>query len=176
MTDPRTDGAVPSRAERWLRWLSLALPEPEAPRTGWGVLLLLSLQLLSLGVFVRVVRASLGPMVKNPAPPAIPQSTSMTRYGMTEERRREVFRELAEAEVSERRRAIEQNTWGGHAWSREDDLGYVQRARAREVAARYGLSLSQMYLVLDEGIRQRWPGPDGQPLRGTSEPINLRTE
>jgi hypothetical protein len=161
----------------WLRaWLDRALPDPGAPRAAWGVVLLLSLQALSIAAFVRVARTALGPMVRNPAPPAIPQPTSMTRFGMTEDRRREVFRELADAEFSERRRAIEQHTWGGHAWSREDDLGYVQRARAREVAARYGLSLSQMYLVLDEGIRQRWPGPDGQPLRGTSEPINLRTE
>jgi hypothetical protein len=179
--------AVISPTERASRALALAwrsardhvsrsLPAPGVPRSALGVALLVTVQLLSLFALSKSVKKALGPMVRNPAPPAIPQPTSMMRFGMTEDRRREVFRELAEAEVTERRRAIEQNTWGGHAWSREDDLGYVQRARAREVAARYGLSLSQMYLVLDEGIRRRWLAPDGEPLRGTSEPINLRTE
>jgi hypothetical protein len=69
-----------------------------------------------------------------------------------------------------------QNSWGGHAWSREDDLGYVLRQRAREAGQRYGLSITHAYLVFDEGIRQRWPGPDGQPLPATTSPLSLRTE
>ena len=149
-----------------------------APLTRSPIVLVLVLcaNAMGLAVLVRTVRATLGPMYRTPAPRPVPQPTSMERFGMTETIRREIFAELADAEVNERRRAITMNTWGGHAWSREDDLGYVQRARAREVAQRYRVSLSQVFLVLDEGIRRRWPGPDGLPLRGTSEPISLRRE
>ncbi|MDP3274651.1 MAG: hypothetical protein Q8Q09_05605 [Deltaproteobacteria bacterium] len=153
-----------------------ALPAAQVPRSRATVLLFLTAQACAFAFFIKTVRTTLVPLVKTPEPPRIPAPTSMTRFGMTEELRRAVFRELAEAEFNERNRAITQNTWGGHAWSREDDLGYVQRARGREVASRYNLSLTQVYLVLDEGIRSRWPGIDGQPLVPTTEPLNLRTE
>ena len=39
---------------------------------------------------------------------------------------------------------------------------------------RYGLTMSQVYLILDEGIRGRWPGPDGQPLDPHTVPLNPR--
>jgi len=151
-------------------------PEPSIPRSSLALLLIVCANIIGVGALYRTGKRIFAPMLREPEPPPIPQRTSMERFGMTETVRREVFRELADAEINERRRAITMNTWGGHAWSREDDLGYVQRARAREVAARYHLSLTQMYLVLDEGIRNRWPGPDGQPLRATSEPISLRSE
>lgn len=153
-----------------------AAPQPEIPRSALALVLIVCVNVVGVAALVRTTKQILAPMWREPAPQPVPQRTSMERFGMTETVRREVFRELADAEINERRRAITMNTWGGHAWSREDDLGYVQRARAREVAARYHLSLTQMYLVLDEGIRHRWPGPDGQPLRATSEPISLRSE
>lgn len=151
-------------------------PEPSVPRSALALVLIVCANIIGVAALYRTSKRIFAPMLHEPEPPPIPQRTSMERFGMTETVRREVFRELADAEINERRRAITMNTWGGHAWSREDDLGYVQRARAREVAARYHLSLTQMYLVLDEGIRNRWPGPDGQPLRATSEPISLRSE
>jgi hypothetical protein len=148
----------------------------EKPRSRAGVVLLLAAQVVALVVFYRQAKQTLGPLIRTPALPTIPAPTSMTRFGMTETVRREIFRELAESEIAERQRAISQNTWNGHAWSRFDDLGYVQRARGRELALRYSVSLTQVYLVLDEGIRERWPGPDGQPLSALVEPLQLRTE
>lgn len=155
--------------DHWIEGRSL-------PRSPLAIVLVVGANLMGVAVLVRTVRSTLGPMYRSPAPLPVRQPTSMERFGMTETVRREIFAELADAEVNERRRAVTMNTWGGHAWSREDDLGYVQRARARDVALRYRVSLSQVFLVLDEGIRRRWPGPDGQPLRGTSEPISLRSE
>jgi hypothetical protein len=152
------------------------LPDPVLPRSASGVLLLLTCQLLSIGVFWRVAEDTLGSLFRTPAPAAIPAASSTTRFGIPEDRRREIFRMLAECENRERQRAISQNTWHGHAWSRDDDLGWYIRTEARKLAGRFGISLSQVYLVFDEGIRERWPGPDGQPLRATTAPINLRTE
>ncbi len=151
-------------------------PATSLPKSALALVVVFVMNVVGVAVLWRTARRTVGPMLRVAEPTPIPQRTPTTRFGMTEAMRREVFRELADAEVNERRRALTLNTWGGHAWSREDDLGYVQRARAREVAGRNRLSLAQVYLVLDEGIRARWPGPDGQPLRGTSEPISLRSE
>ncbi|MCA9588832.1 MAG: hypothetical protein KC657_26130 [Myxococcales bacterium] len=96
------------------------------------------------------------------------------RYGMKLALRKAIFAELAAAEKAQRERAVAQNTWHGHAWSREDDRGYQERALAQSLATRHGLSLSQVYLILDEGIRDKWPGPDGEPLIATTPPQDPR--
>jgi hypothetical protein len=96
------------------------------------------------------------------------------RYGMKLAQRKAIFAELAAAEKAQRDRAIAQNTWHGHAWSREDDRGYQERALAQSLATRNGLSLTQVYLILDEGIRDKWPGPDGAPLIATTPPQDPR--
>jgi hypothetical protein len=159
-----------------IAYIAGTLPEPKVKTSAPGILVLVACQLVSIGVFWRVAGATLGSLFRTPPPAEIPAASSTTRFGIPEDRRREIFRLLAESENKERQRAISQNTWRGHAWSREDDLGWVQRTEARRLASRFGLSLSQIYLVFDEGIRERWPGPDGQPLRATTAPINLRTE
>lgn len=157
-------------------YIERSLPETRLPRSRAGLALYAAAQVLAFAVFVRVAREALLPLLRTPPLTPVPAQTSMTKFGLTDADRREIFRELAESEIGERQRAITQNTWAGHAWSRFDDLGYVQRARARELAVRYRVSLTQIYLVLDEGIRERWPGPDGQPLSPYIEPLQLRTE
>ena len=150
---------------------------PVGSRPNWWTLTLwATLQIVSIAVLVRVVREHVKPMFKISPGAALPAPTSTTRYGLTEEQRRAIFQELAINERAERRRAIEQNTWAGHAWSRDDDLGYVQRTRVRELAVQHNLSASQVYLVLEEGIRSHWLGPDAQALPATCAPISLRHE
>jgi hypothetical protein len=144
--------------------------------TATSFILSVILQLVSIAILVRVVREHVGPMFRAAPGPAIAAPTTTTRYGLTEEQRRAIFHELYINERAERRRAIEQNTWLGHAWSRDDDLGYVQRTRVRELASQYNVSASQVYLVLEEAIREHWVGPDGQSLPATSAPISLRHE
>ncbi|MFO0557054.1 MAG: hypothetical protein U0269_03470 [Polyangiales bacterium] len=152
-----------------------SLPPP-AQRSRLATIALIVAQLASVALFVAAWKQSGAVIAAAPAPPPVQPPTATTRFGLTEEQRRAMFRELAAAEQAERARAIAQNTWGGHAWSREDDLGYVLRDRARAVGQRYGLSLTHAYLVFDEGVRNRWPGPDGQPLSATVTPLSLRTE
>ena len=41
--------------------------------------------------------------------------------------------------------AIAQNTWNGHAWSREDDRGHFERVEVRRLATKHKLSISQVY-------------------------------
>lgn len=97
------------------------------------------------------------------------------RFRLPERTRREIFMEIAAAESEDRKRAVEHDKWKGHLWSREDDRGHFERVHMRLLATKYGISLTQMYLILDEGLRAHWPGPDGTPLPATSPPLDLRS-
>lgn len=131
---------------------------------------------LSLGLLVVRLRSIVIPISSHHEATALgSDSYEGFRYGVPLEKRRAIFAELAATEIAERQRAIEKNTWGGHAWSREDDRGHREMTRARQLAAREKLSLSQIYLVLDEGIRAGWLGPDGHPLLPTTPPQDPRS-
>lgn len=141
---------------------------------GWVVRI--AVTVVALFFVVQKVRAITGPMLAARPPAPIPsEEIDDYRFRYPERVRRQIFAELAVAEVAERRRALAANTWNGHLWSREDDRGYAERTKARELAAKYGGTLTQIYLVLDEGIRERWPGPDGEPLPATTPPWDPRT-
>jgi hypothetical protein len=115
-------------------------------------------------------------MLATKPPAAIPtEEIDDYRFRLAEHTRRAIFAELATAELAERERAIKANSWHGHLWSREDDRGHYERVAVRAVAAKYRVSLTQTYLVLDEGIRDHWPGPDGKPLPAITPPLAIRS-
>ena len=93
---------------------------------------------------------------------------------MPERTRREIFEQISENEQALREHALQTNSWNGHLWSREDDRGHFERLFFRKLAKQHNISLSQVYLILDEGLRAKWPGPDGQPLPATTPPLNPR--
>ena len=116
------------------------------------------------------------PLLSATPPASIPvEHSDGEAFGLPERTRRAIFDSLASAEVAERARAVRANTWGGHAWSREDDRGHYERVAARAAAAKYGVSLTQVYLVLDEALREHWLGPDGKPLPALTPPLNPRS-
>lgn len=129
----------------------------------------------------RLVAASRPLLSARPLPTIPTAEVDDYRFRLPERTRREIFTKIATAEIAERQRAIRERTWvipgspEGHQWSREDDRGHYERVALRNLAAEYRLSLSQMYLILDEGIRARWPGPDDNPLPGTSPALDPRT-
>jgi hypothetical protein len=131
---------------------------------------------VTLVVLWRRVDAVTKPLLSAKPPATIPtEEVDDYRFRIPERTRRAIFAELAAAELAERARAIQANTWKGHLWSREDDRGHHERLAARAAAAKHKVSLTQVYLVLDEGIRERWPGPDGNPLPATTPPLNIRS-
>jgi hypothetical protein len=183
---PRSDpAAVPPAAPRenviareWRKirpYLGL-LDFAKRPETkaGWIVrILALSIALFALWKRVDLVTT---PMLATKPPLPIPtEEIEDYRFRLPEHTRREIFAELATAELAERARAIGANTWNGHLWSREDDRGHYERVAARNVAAKYKISLTQVYLVLDEGLRNHWPAPDGKPLPPTTPPLSTRS-
>lgn len=145
-------------------------------KLGWGVRL--AVAVVGFGVVVQTVRETAAPLLSAKEPTPIPTQEfpgSTDRFRLSEERRKEIFKELATAELAERRRAISQNTWNGHAWSREDDRGWWESKTVHDIAQRNHISATQVYLVLDEGIRNKWLAPNDQPLPGTTPPLNPRT-
>lgn len=163
---------VPQSALSYAKLFDFAMwPDSKA---GWIVRCgVLAIALVTLG---RRIGIAVNPMLSTKPPTAVPtEEIGDYRFRLSERTRREMFAELASAELAERARAIKANTWNGHQWSREDDRGYYERVAVRSVAAKHRVSLSQAYLVLDEGIRERWPGPDGNPLPATTPPLSIRS-
>lgn len=143
-------------------------------RVGWAV----RVAVLSFAVIVlwKRIGAVTAPLLDAKPLPVIPsEEIEDYRFRLPERVRREIFMEIAGPEAAERKRAVEHDKWKGHLWSREDDRGHFERVELRQVALRNKVTLSQVYLILDEGIRGHWPGPDGEPLPATSPPLDPRS-
>jgi len=154
-------------------------PLPRAsdlPQSRAAVLVRAAVHVVALVVVFVSIRDALRPIFKGPRPTAIrAEGPGDQRYELDEKTRKEIFSDLAALEQKTRADGIAQNTWNGHLWSRDDDRGWGERVRARSIAQTRGISLTQVFLILEEGIRNRWPGPDGKPLPATVPPLNLRT-
>ncbi|MBS2012779.1 MAG: hypothetical protein JST00_07830 [Deltaproteobacteria bacterium] len=165
----------------WREWKRLVpyfslLDFGDKPSTRVAWLVRIAVMSFALVVLWRRTTAATAPLLTAKPPPAVPtEEIDDYRFRLPERVRREIFIELAGAEIAERKRAIDGNTWNGHIWSREDDRGQQERMLARTLAGKYKVSLTQIYLVLDEGIRNKWPGADGEPLRATTPPLDIRT-
>ncbi len=168
-------GALVARGRALLEDAHPEPPERALPRSRAAVVAAIVVQLAGLVGLAVVTRKAVSPVLSEPGPARIrAKGPDDQRFELPEKKRREIFAELAAAELAERKRHVEGNTWQGHLWSREDDRGWQERTLVRSLASRHGVSISQIYLVLDEGIHERWPGPDGKPLPATAEPLNLR--
>lgn len=153
------------------KWLA---GERVSVRSRSVLLAVFALSLLSLGYAWREWRHATRPLVTAPPPPALPPDSGDTRFGVPLATRKKVFEEFAVAEPMGR--AEGKKGFPGYelAWSAEDHRGAFERQKAAELSVRYRLSLTQVYLILDEGIREHWPAPDGEPLTPTTVPLHPR--
>jgi hypothetical protein len=162
----------------WLRlrpYFSL-LDFGDRPSTRVAWLVRIAVMAFAVVVLYKRLSVATAPLLEAKPPTPIPsEEIEDYRFRLPERTRREIFMEMAAAEIAERHRAAEANTWNGHLWSREDDRGHVERMTLRSLAGKHKISLSQCYLILDEGIRNKWPGPDGNPLPATTPPLNIRS-
>jgi hypothetical protein len=145
-----------------------------ASRVAWAV----RVAVLSFSIVVLYKRlgTTTAPLLEARPPNPIPsEEIEDYRFRLPERTRREIYLEIATAELADRKRAIEQDKWRGHLWSREDDRGHFERVNFRAIALNHKLSLTQVYLILDEGLRNHWPGPDGETLPATTPPLDLRS-
>jgi hypothetical protein len=104
----------------------------------------------------------------------LPADRGDVRFGLPLEKRRQIFTELAAAEPQARVEGVRAFNGPGLEWSAEDHRGGFERREIAAVMTRHRVTMTQAYLVLDEGIRSKWPGPDGQPLKATVTPLHPR--
>lgn len=108
-------------------------------------------------------------------PPApLPADQGDVAYGVPLETRKQIFAELAAAEPAARAEGKKSFNGPGLEWSADDHRGAFERKLVASLTGKYRLSTTQVYLVLDEGIRSHWPGPDGKPLEATTTPLHPR--
>jgi len=130
--------------------------------------------LFSLAYAWREWRGAISSLTTTRPPAPIPPDQGDVRFGVALSVRKKVFEELAGAEPGARAEGKRAFPGGELAWSAEDHRGSFERQKVAELEGRYRLSRTQIYLILDEGIRQKWPGPDGQPLPPYVVPLHPR--
>lgn len=109
-----------------------------------------------------------------PLPASLPPDSATTRFGVEEEIRHQVFSEIAAEEPGARDHARERFP-ADQTWRREDDRSASERDTVRTLASSHHLNITQVYLILDEGIREAWPGSDGKPLSPKTVPLLQRS-
>lgn len=85
---------------------------------------------------------------------------------------RALFDELVKDEPADRQRA--KDDFPVQPWSRLDGFGAFEGGRFERIAGAHGFTKQQLYLVLDEGLRRHWPGPDGGVLDVATVPLSPR--
>jgi hypothetical protein len=153
-----------------VRWLAGEEPARASRR---GVVLGACFSLLTLAYALTSAWRVVAPLAGG-VQPAVPADQGDARFGVSLAVRKEIFRELADAEPEARRESSRRFAGPGLEWSAEDDRASHERRKVAELATRYALSITQVYLILDEGIRARWLGSNGEPLEPRTVPLNPR--
>jgi hypothetical protein len=156
--------ALVDTARRWLRGEPVTQPRVR--------LLWLGLQAVSLLAVLPYVLKTISPITHDPRPAPLADGPGDVRYGLSEATRRELFKEIAAAEPNGRAQGAA--GFPGQPWSQEDHRAAFERETMRSLAPAKHLNLTQVYLVMDEGVRAHWPGPDGKPLIATTIPLEPR--
>lgn len=95
----------------------------------------------------------------------------VTRLDLAQRKR--IFAEIIAAFPGYWRKA--ERSFPGKPWSISDDFHHWERIRVGYVASRHRLTRIEGYMILDEGIREGWPGWDkGKPLRDHPPPLRPR--
>ncbi len=115
----------------------------------------------------------LGAHVTSVAPPdPIPPPTEDTRFGVSDEKRREVFETFAREGQQWRKDA--NRRFPNDPWTAEDDFRNKVRLHLERFTDRFDLDRTTLHLIYDEAVRRRWKGPDGEPLKATTVPLHKR--
>lgn len=94
------------------------------------------------------------------------------KFGLTLDERLEIFRKYADHDP--RWKKIAQGDFPTHEWSQADHYHSHARSHALFLARKLKLHPSQVFMVADEGIHEKWPGKDGKPVDATIAPLDPR--
>jgi len=154
---------------RAMSWLL----EPSArPRSRREVTVLGAIQVMALIVAAQTIWKASKPLIKAPPVPEVPADKPGERFGIKDQVRRDIFAEYAAADPQHRLNG--KTSFPTETWSAEDHRAAFERQLSASLASKYNLTLTQVYLVLDEGIHEQWPGPDGKPISPFTVPLKPR--
>jgi hypothetical protein len=159
---------MPSRLEHLARRALLVhLPLRSRAARIASILARSSVLACAAAVCVVVIR----PIVLPPMAP-LPAPSGEERFGLGLRKRRAIFAELAADQESAAERGRE--AFPDDPWSAQDHRGAFERDDFRAIAQKHGVTLTQVHLVFDEGIREHWTGPDDRPIDPTVVPLRPR--
>jgi hypothetical protein len=163
-----TTGATGGRLEDLARgWLGGGRRRSRlGRRLGFGAR---ALALVLSGVLAVVL---VRPIVRHRLPPLEGARVDGTRYGLTIAVRKQIYGEMAKGEASAAQKGKE--GFPDDPWSAQDHAASFERDTVRDVAGRHKISLTAAYLILDEGMHERWPVPRARPLDGSIVPLHPR--
>jgi hypothetical protein len=143
------------------------------PKPFWGArgaritqALFAALAVIGLGLITHRVR-----MKKPPRVIPMGQDGDAQRFGLSLEKRKAMFADVAGHDVEWRTKAASRFS---EAWRREDDRAAMERDHVRSMAGRHRVNVSIVYLVVDEGLRLKWTGPNGVPLNAAVVPLQQK--
>ncbi|MCA9524599.1 MAG: hypothetical protein KC609_26715 [Myxococcales bacterium] len=124
--------------------------------------------LAALGLFAAVVARVVGA----PAPAPIPGPDGSTRFGIPLSQRKAIYETILSQVHRWRRNAAMVRH---RAFNRHVVFMAQLSAHVRRLAVRHHVSATQLWLVVDEGIRNHWTSGRYPPLPATVVPLSLTT-
>jgi hypothetical protein len=106
-----------------------------------------------------------------PAPMTVTEEKS---FGLTEKARRMYFTKIAQFEEHWRTEAKKQ--FPKQKWSQCDAYFNHVMQHVQHLARIYRVHYSQMFMVLDEGVRKGWTDEQGGKMPAVTEPLRPRTK
>lgn len=153
------DPEVRERLERWGG-------SPRLRRLRWILAGLLLLLPIAWGTRVVVQ------VLSRPTPAKLDPGTPDERFGLDRTERMELFADMVRQRAGWRKNV--ERRFRNDPWSQQDDFHASEAPHVLGLARRLGLHYSIPYLILDEGIRERWPGVDGDPIPAEVIPLQPR--
>lgn len=78
---------------------------------------------------------------------------------LTDDVARAIYLELAQGEPALRVQSSED--FASDPWSRDDHFAVFEATRSGQQRDKHGVALQDVYRAFDDGLRQRWPLPEG---------------
>ena len=153
-------------------WMGESASSVSMSRLRRSVMIRTAVTLVAFAFACSVTMRTVRPLFAKKAPKPIPADTDGSRFGVADSVRHAVFDEIAAAEPSAI--ANGKSSFPGMPWSAEDHRGAFERQTVAAQMRKHHLSMTQVYLILDEGIRNHWPGLNGQPLNPHTVPLEPR--
>lgn len=90
---------------------------------------------------------------------AVRAPSAPVRPPVSDELAHSLYVELAQAEPAYRLQTSED--YASDPWSRDDAFAALEGGKVVQLRDRHGISVQDVYRAFDEGLRRRWPIPEG---------------